>query len=331
LAQEQELNLHPVHQAMANQRPEKVTIRQLWINQAILHSQQSAENATPLYTTLSGHEGHEFRLLHEAGLLQLTETGAVESSCLHKFIAIEQNATAYASLSTKFPGLKIVRESIQNIVLGHTKLRYPVGEVEKICRSKIINLDLNEPWMPRLQGDQWIIPTCRGIEKFAELHASDPKLHWTLLLTLHGECPWSIDAQSVISGKINDLFHTYPALIEEVQDWIGEELLTNIRNNHVIDFSTVPKLLQQKLLMWVVPMCVALACRQQGWAISVLENIHYGQHPEHAPMVSWIIDFQIPTRQALTFEPELRNCLETILNRAAHITPDGEIHYYNGA
>jgi hypothetical protein len=208
-------------------------MRELWIDKAI--SCADHNGSSPLYFTLSGAEGHEFRMLGERGLIQFTETGALDAACAHKVVAIENDAWAHAQLLNKFPGLKIKRNTVQGLVHGNGLVRYPQGDDERICRARIINLDLDESWMPAFHEGEWIVPVSRWVYKFAAVHARPQRLAWTLYLTLHGECPWGAELRPIISAEIIEILASDPSIRLTVQNWLGAELLNDIVSGNAVD------------------------------------------------------------------------------------------------
>lgn len=325
----QQGSLRPVHQAMAEARPEKSAVRKLWIERAVHHSTRSPNLEDPLYLTLSGAEGEEISMLIDAGLLKLTEVNSIDSRFQHRVVAIENNHVAYTRLQTKFPGLKIIRDPVSELLHGSTRTRYPQGEREQICRSRIVNLDLNQAWNPQLIDGHWIVPVARWIQKFAEMHARAPKLGWSLFLTLHGECPWQAPSASLIGDEIRALSEFHTAIKNNVENWLTSPVFTQILGNAISNYKDLDVELQQRVLMWLVPSVIVRDCAAQGWSISIHHNLRYGRPPAHAPMVTWIIDFNVPEREALSYERELLAGLTDVLNKAGYIDARGRINFYN--
>ena len=321
--------LQPVHQAMVEARPEKSAVRKLWIERAVHHSCQSPNLDDSLYLTLSGAEGEEISMLIEAGLLKLTEVNSIDSKFQQRVVAIESNHVAYTRLQTKFPGLKIIRDPVSELLRGSTRTRYPQGEPERICRSRIVNLDLNQAWKPQLVEGHWMVPVARWIQKFAEMHARSPKLGWSLFLTLHGECPWEAPSASLIGDEIRALSELHAAIKNNVENWLTSPVFTQILENAISSYKDLDVELQQRVLMWLVPSVIVRDCATQGWSISIRHNLRYGQPPEQAPMVTWIIDFNVPGREALSYDRELLAGLTDVLNRAGYIDARGNVNYYD--
>lgn len=321
-------SLKPVHKAMADARPEKDAVRQLWLERAHYHSSQSLNLGDPLYLTLSGAEGEELSLLIEAGLLKLTETNSIAAEYQHRVVAIEHNSLAYSQLQAKFPGLKIIRETVAAYIHGPTRTRYPDGECSRICRSRIVNLDLNQTWSPQLFEGHWIVPVARWIEKFAEMHSRAPKLPWTLFLTLHGECPWQAASAALIGDEIKTISGLSDAIKSNAKEWLTSALFSQIIEAAIANYIDLEPELQQRVLMWLVPSVIVRDCATQGWSISIRHNLRYGRPPHHAPMVTWIIDFNIPGREALSYDQELFTGLTDVLNSVGYIDAKGHIKYY---
>jgi hypothetical protein len=320
--------LQAVHQAMAEARLEKQAVRNLWLERAIYHSEQAPDLKDTLYLTLSGAEGAEFSLLIDAGLLKTTEVNSIEADYLRRVIAIEQNHAAYIQLQSKFPGLQIIRNTVEQLLHGNTRTRFPENDRLRICRSRIVNLDLNQAWSPYLIEGQWIVPVARWIEKFAEMHAVAPQVPWSLFLTLHGECPWRAPASEVITDEIRVISTMDNAIKEKLESWITTDVCTQILQNAIENYSSFRTELQQRLLMWLVPSVIIHDCATKGWAISIRHNLHYGRHPEHAPMVTWVIDFNVPERQARNYQHEFLAGLKEVLNTVGYIDAQGNTVYY---
>lgn len=325
----QQVSLRPVHQAMADARSEKKAVRELWLERALFHSGRSSNLCDPLYLTLSGAEGEEFSMLINAELIKLTEVGSIDAAYQHRVVAIENNHSAYAQLQTKFPGLKIVRNTVEELLHGTTRVRYPEGETEKICRSRIINLDLNQAWNPKLIDGHWIVPVARWVQKFAEMHSRSPKLEWSLFLTLHGECPWQAASAALIGDEIRAITELSVAIKNGAEDWLTSPVFSRIIDHAISSYRDLDAELQQRVLMWLVPSVIIRDCANQGWSISIHHNLKYGRPPEHAPMVTWIIDFNVPQRDALSYQQELLDGLMGVLNKAGYIDADGNIKHYN--
>src|SRR5437016_1292392 len=142
-----------VDAAMDEERPEKQAMRQFWIAEVVA-AHETQPDASPLYTTLPGARGRELELLEERGVIVRTETGAIETPYLGKVFAIESERGAIAELQSRFPGLKILRESIENILKVTTPLRWPEGEPLEACRAPLLNLDLNTSLGCRIHNNQ---------------------------------------------------------------------------------------------------------------------------------------------------------------------------------
>src|SRR4051812_11420940 len=98
----------PVDAAMSEQRPEKETVRGLWLQQVINYDQAFPEDqGEPLYLTLSGAEARDVRAVIHAGVVDLTETGAIAREDAHKIVAVERSPSAVLALNREFRGLKI--------------------------------------------------------------------------------------------------------------------------------------------------------------------------------------------------------------------------------
>src|SRR5436190_18056504 len=105
-----------VDQAMEEDRPEKITIRKLWVDLVEVEQLNYERTDQPLYLTLSGAEGKDIAALCARGVLRTTEVGAVVPEDQNKIVAVEANAPAVLALQRKFPGLKIVESRIESLL-----------------------------------------------------------------------------------------------------------------------------------------------------------------------------------------------------------------------
>lgn len=311
--------VRPVDAAMLAQRAEKKAIRKLWLERASFHAQQTPNVQDTLYFTLPGVDASEIEMLVNAQLLKATETGAIDSAYSHRVVGIEQNAFVHTQILTKYPGFKLIRSSLNDFLRGTTNLRYPEAGRARYCKAKVVNLDLNAAWSPANNE----IPTLTLIKKLSVIHSSSPTVDWSLLLTLHGECPWSGEVATFMSASIRNISNRLGEYAVELEQWLGHELYQAIQNNSLQDYSVLDRVVQQRMLMWLVPAMIAEKCAPEGWKIEVQHNLRYGQHP-NAPMVSWVMNF---SESGLHFAADTHytECLVKILNNPRVILPTGVI------
>jgi hypothetical protein len=105
---------------------------------------------------------------------------------------------------------------------------------------------------------------------------------------------------------------------------LGNRLFNEIAGRNKIDFSRLTRELQQKVLMAFVPKKIAHLVRPQMWRLNTQVNLRYGQ-PEHAPMVTWIIDFTFDRRAAGRPDAVYLDSVNGILAAAGKINSEGRV------
>lgn len=315
----------PVDQAMVAGRVPKDVVRSIWMEAVAHHAALTPDLSQTLYLTLPGAEGIEIELLKNAGLIKTTETGAIAAKYAHRIVGIENSSTALMQIARKYPGFKVIRGTVDSYLRGTTLTKYPDGESEAVTRARVVNLDLNETWRAvERQNEEWLIPVQRWIQKFSLVHAKAPKIPWTLLLTLHGECPWENHAAQMREAFLESVDRIDGGQ-QRVAEWLGHELFNRITAEGFTEFHLLSRIDQQIVLMWLVPILIAGTCIADGWDIHVANCLRYGTLP-NAPMVTWRIDF-IPPPQVprLAHTQAHRRCVESLLATGEAIEENGTI------
>src|SRR5438128_8562239 len=171
-----------VDRAMAAERPEKATMRSLWVEEVCRADSAGATDRVPLYVTLPGAHGRDIQALVDRGVLALSETGAVGDIADMRVVAIERSANALVELGKRFPGLKILDQSLEALLHSTGSFKWPRGEHHQLFRAQVINLDLDEPLKAPTQEGQLSFPSLALIRKDATIHADTPCVEWTLCL-----------------------------------------------------------------------------------------------------------------------------------------------------
>ena len=314
-----------VDSAMTQERAEKLVMRGLWLECALDLADKYGLSDEPFYLTLSGADGKEIELLIKQGIIELTETGAIAEKSKNLVVAIENNQDAQIQLITKFPGLRVIREPVLNMLHGTKMTRFPDGARERDCRARIVNLDLNEAWAPELKDGEIVFPLMNAIAKLAQLHADAPRKEWVLFLTVHGQIQWPENVAKNAVEFLAENFEQVPTFAAACLAHLGSQLHESISLKESVDFGELPLVQQQKLLMAYVPKRISKLSREQGWKITTLRNIFYGDHPRHAPMVSWIFKFSSDPRAHGNSHALYKDCVSGILNNTARILPDGRL------
>jgi hypothetical protein len=260
-------------------RAEKAAIRSLWLKTLDVYDKKYPSPTELLYVTLPGAEGIEIGLLAENNFIQLTETGGISQESMLRIAAIESSKLAVGALQKKYPGLKIYETDFKGLIRGDGLTSYPTGEHKNCCRARVINLDMNEI----LAHDEASFPILAWIQKLGEMHAVAPRVDWCLYLTLHGEVHWTPDACHAVRQFLCENFTRAQQFATAARSLLGEVLFDEIAGDNEIDFSTLSRELQQKVLMAFVPKKIADLVRPQMWRLDTKVNLRYGQ-PGHAPM-----------------------------------------------
>lgn len=318
--------MRSVDRAMDHNRAEKVAIRHLWLREVQASAEGYTEDKIPFYLTLPGAEGRDIRLLVEHGLLRLTEAevrGIVEED-KEKVVAVEANSQAITELQKQFPNLKILRVPIKDLIKREGLTSWPQGEYVRLCRARVVNLDLNSPLHAREQEGNIVFPVITWIAKFAQLHA-EPPLDWSLCLTLNGELVWDAAICQYAQNLLVENFQREPRFAESCKTYLGSHLYEQINApEEQVDFSSLPGVAQQQVLMILVPKLIAQYVQHQGWMIRTQQNLRY-QGGGGAPMVTWIVHFIRNTGVDATPDATYRNAIAGILCSKGLIHADGRI------
>jgi hypothetical protein len=177
----------------------------------------------------------------------------------------------------------------------------------------------------RFTGLQLEFPILKHVQKLAQLHADDPRVEWTLCLTLHGEVHWDLPAREAVCRFLAENCAREPAFADAMRALVGDEASTAIVDARPGDLPLSDVVMQQLLLMVCVPKRILSDVHGQGWALRCRHNIRYGGVEKRAPMVSWIIDFIEDSRGSTEPDALYRECLRSVLDNAARIDSAGEL------
>jgi hypothetical protein len=310
---------------MGEDRPEKKTVRRLWTDLVTEVEGQGGSVPPPLYLTLSGASGKDIEVLVERGLVQRTETGAIDPQHQHKFIAVESNSNAVLTLQRKFPGLKILEVSFPNLVRSASPTAWPDKQDQEFCRARVINLDLNATLVAADQEGQVVFPLLSVVRKLGQIHGLSPQLDWHLCLTLHGEIHWNEDVGRAMQEFLVENCGREPEFAKAVRKLLGDALFDQVTNLSVKDLHGLNVPEQQKLLMVLVPKKIAQLVLDQGWRLATLKNLRYGGTSGRAPMVTWVLHFAWDRRATRTPNAVYCDGLKSVLAEAGQIAEDGTI------
>ena len=278
-----------VNFAMSQQRAEKVAVRKLWVSHLQSYDLDSEDL---LYLTLCGADGSDIQALVDAGLITLTESGAIPKEWQSRLAAVESGNQEVFKLQKKFPGLKIFHQPFQNLVQGNALLSYPrKGEHHDACRAKVINLDLNTVISAEVTNGELAFPIIRWIEKLGQIHRDNPTVNWSLYLTLHGEIQWDDQTSNFAGRLLRENFELIPEFRNECELILGEAFVEQVESNLPDD--NLSRIQQQRLLLLFVPKLIYNEIIGQSWKIETVHNLLYGDETQqHAPMVTWVLSLE---------------------------------------
>jgi hypothetical protein len=314
--------------AMAEDRPEKITMRDLWADvyeRWSIEQPSEGPRAHPRFLTMPGARAGDIRRLIDRGLVAVTENGAIAPDDLESIAAVEVDLTAYAALANQFPGMKIIRGSVDSALHSGSPTAWPPKKDRTLFRADIVNLDLNEPLKAEFQSSQLVFPLLRLVRKIAVLHTEPTHSNWTLCLTLHGEVLWDARARKAVCEFLAENCKREAAFKGAMTMLLGSDMADAIVEKRSDDLRLDDVVAQQTLLMVCVPKRILSDVHTQGWALSCRHNIRYGGIRQRAPMVSWIIDFTEDARGASEPDELYRECLATVLDNIEHIDVGGAL------
>lgn len=313
-----------VHTAMAEDRPEKRRMRELWAEQVDRARQREHSENEPLLLTLCGAKALDIDDLLERGIVQETEVGGIATEDARAVVAVESSPDAVVEILRKYPGLKVIEMPIRNLLHSESDVSWPTGEMRAFCRAGVVNLDLDEPLVAALEDGEITFPVLEWIRKFAVLHGHPPRREWTLCLTLHGEILWDESVARAMQTFLDENFEESSAFAEGCRDLFGQTMFDRIRSNS-LDFGSLNRPQQQKILMAFVPKRISYLTFSEGWLVRTVRNLRYGGQGGRAPMVTWIMDFVWDERVNSQPLEIYRESVGSALQTAGVISKEGEL------
>jgi hypothetical protein len=313
-----------VDDAMAAERPEKRTMRALWVEE--VERLADGDSEVPLYLTMPGARGGDIQALIDADIVNLTETSALADPEKTRLVAVENSPQAIVELQRHFPGLKILQEPIESLLHSDKLTAWPEGEHKKFFRARVVNFDLQCSLEASIKQGQLWFPTLALVRKLAILHA-EPALDWTLCLTLHGQVNWDSTSAEKACQFLATNFEKDATFAAHAKTMLGKTAFDAICEDpssvHLSEFAPID---QQRLLMVLVPKKIAFDAHTHGWCVDTVENVRYGGSEERAPMVSWILRFAWDDRATTQADVVYRESLSRVLARRGHINLAGQLH-----
>ncbi len=280
----------------------------------------------PRLLTMPGVQAGDIQVLIDRGLVEVTESKAIAVDELRNIAALESNLAAIAALKNRFPGMRIIRDTVANALHSEAGSIYPAGDRRQLLRADMVNLDLNQPLVARFTGMQLEFPVLRHVQKLGQLHADNPRVNWTLCLTLHGEVHWDTNAREAVCRFLAENCAREPAFADAMRALLGEDASNAIVEVRPDDLPLDEVEIQQTLLMVCVPKRILSDVHTQGWALNCRHNARYGGADMKAPMVSWVIDFVEDPRGSSEPDALYRDCLGSVLDNTASIDGAGDLN-----
>ena len=309
---------------MGERRPEKEVMRTFWLEEAKAYSDQYPDDAHPLYLTLPGPAAYDVRLLINEGLLRLTESGAIAEDQQFRVVCIERNGMAVAKLSQQFPGMKIIEGTVENLLAWQSQFSWPSKKNRRLFRARVVNLDLDTPLVARPANGLVVFPVIEVIRKLLELHATPPRLRWTLCLTLHGEIPWRGEVAELAQAFVRENLDRDGEFRVHATSALTQEFVERLVAANPIDFGDLHHVDQQRFLMVFVPKKIAQLVQHAGWRLITKHNVRYGT-PPNAPMAAWVLEFIPATSLVATPDAGYREALRGIFANFTQIAGDGRL------
>jgi hypothetical protein len=310
---------------MAGERPEKAAMRRLWLEVITAAVQERGDE--PLYLTLSGGEGKDIELLIDHGLVDRTETGAIAENDQDLIVAVESNTAAYTSLRLKYPGLRVLKTSVQDLLRGPSAVRYPTGREHSTTRAKVVNLDFNQSLQAEIAaGGLLIFPQLTWVTKLALLHAYPTPLDWKLCLTFQGQIGWPDEICTQVVAFLSENLNRSEQFAAHLKALLGSSLVQQLQSGIQTRFAALAEADQQRILMALVPKRISQAVHNQGWRLSTYLNVRYGGGGGAAPMSSWIVEFTWDPRSSTMPDTVYRESLASVIANPQFIGADGERH-----
>jgi len=310
---------------MAAARPEKATVRGLWVEEVRAARDATPPEVVPLYVTLPGAEGGDIQALIDAGIIGLEENGAIAAEDGLRIVAVENSPGAVIQLQSRFFGLKILEEPLHSLLHSTSPVAWPVGEHRRFFRGQVVNLDLDGPLGAEVESGQLAFPVLALIKKLSTLHAQPPHIEWSLCLTLHGDFDWTPEAERLALTFLKANLERDAAFSTAAETALGGSLHQALLNPDTLSAQELTPEDKQRLLMVLVPKRIAFDVHRDGWSVETTENIRYGGTEHRAPMVTWIMRFRWDVRTSTHPEIVYGEALAGVLRRCGQIDADGNL------
>ena len=287
-----------VDRAMMQERPEKTTIRERWIEIiAEVEKQIRTDKKSPLYVTLAGAEGKDIECLINRGIIKKTETGAISTDDKWKVVAIEKNGPTATELRRKYPGLDVRDEDVLSLIRGNAETLFPNPNHKDyhLWKAPVINLDYNSMLKGEVKNGKVVFEVTQTLKKISTIHhEAGSESQWYILLTLNANINLDNDCWREIKQTLKD---NMSSVVEFKKDLSS---LIPLNESDDIDCDTIKKIkkeskLQQNLLLALIPKYFSQRIRDQRWEFKDVISFAYGNNTAgRARMASWIICIEKP-------------------------------------
>lgn len=311
-----------VDEAMAADRPEKATVRQLWVEEVARVDGTPDPGDVPLYLTTPGALGKDIALLIEHGILELEENEAVKEPEKLRLVAIENSLIARVELRKRFPGIKVLETDLRSVLKAENMMNFPDKSQRPLFRARVVNLDLEDPLEAEVADGQLRFPLLTLVHKIAVLH-TEPAVDWTLCLTMHGEAIWHGHSAKKACDFLIANFERDATFAAQAQVTLGLDVFDAICTGRGRVLKELERRDQRLVLMVLVPKRIAFDAHRYGWSVDTVENLHYGGAGNKAGMVTWILRFKWDERATTEADVLYGEALARILARRGHITARG--------
>ncbi|HTR74574.1 MAG TPA: hypothetical protein VMH33_04865 [Solirubrobacterales bacterium] len=280
----------------------------------------------PLYLTLAGAEGRDVKALIDAGLIKVSEIGAILDEDADKIVAIEADEEAFLQLKRTIEGLDARKDRIENLLRNESPFNWPQGEEREIFRARVVNFDFDRALVVEVREGQLAFPQLSWVAKVAEIHGHAPALDWCLMLTFQGQVQWPSAVEDAVKKLLADNFERTQDFSASVEKLLGPDAVSGISGGDTdLKFSELDEQIQQCVLMTLVPKKIIEMVRGSGWCVKTHHNVRYGGTEARAPMVSFVFDFVWSARGTTEPGTVYRESLLDSVAGPVEIDPEGAI------
>lgn len=320
------MNKRSIDSAMNSKRPQKQSVRKMWLDEIKDIDKKYSDSEYPLYLTLPGAEGYDIQMLIDQGLINLTESKSISEKHLKKIIAVESSNKAILNLQKKFPGLRIEKQNLQNILKGSGLESWPKGKEKNIFCSHIVNLDFDSSIKYDYKNGAITFKELEWIYKICLIRSNKGLKKWKLFLTFNASISnWDENVFNYIKNFIHENIKNEKEFSDQCKVLFGEKLFYVFNSENKIEDYEFNHEDCQKILMIFVPKFLSNKLHINGWTLKTKINLYYGGLSETAPMVTWIINFNYDEKKLSTPKLIYKESILSIFDKVGYIDKNGKI------